>query len=110
MKQFLDEAQSAYLQARGFPAPKSVCKLTLDIDLDTVPHFRYSIGELIDFLPKKIYDKDEDVTASLQITSGWEVFYTTYTDIFYYQRGEELIDALYMMVIKLKDKGLIWTN
>lgn len=64
-------------------------------------------GYMYVVLPKKIYNEDEDVAASLQITSGWEVLYTTYTDIFYYQMDAELIDALYMMVIKLKDKGLI---
>lgn len=107
MKQFLNETQTAYLEARGIGTPKSVCKLTLDMDMCTIPTFGYSIGDLLDLLPKKIYDEDEDVIASLQITSGWEVFYTTYTDIFYYQMNEELIDSLYMMVIKLKDKGLI---
>ena len=107
MKQFLDATQTAYLQAIGIGKPKSVCKLTLDMDMDTVPTFGYSIGDLIDLLPTKIYDEDEDVLASLQITSGWEVFYTAYTDIYYYQINKELIDALYMMVIKLKDKGLI---
>ena len=107
MKQFLDEAQTAYLQAKGIGTPKSVCKLTLNVDMDTIPTFGYSIGDLLDLLPKQIYDEDEDVIASLQITSGWEVFYTTYTDIFYYQMDAELIDALYMMALKLKDKGFI---
>lgn len=107
MKQFLDEVQTAHLISLGFHKPKSVSKLTLDMDMDTIPTFGYSIGDLLDLLPKKIYDEDEDVTASLQITSGWEVFYTTYSDIFYYQMDAELIDALYMIVIKLKDKGLI---
>lgn len=114
MKQFLDETQTAYLQARGIGTPKSVCKLTLDMDMDTVPIFSYSIGDLLDLLPEKIYDEDEDATASLQITSEWEVFYTGWdvsykgcTDIFYYKMDAELIEALYRMVIELKDKGLI---
>ena len=74
MKQFLDEAQTAYLQAKGIGTPKSVCKLTLDVDMDTIPTFGYSIGDLLDLLPKQIYDEDEDVIASLQITSGGRSF------------------------------------
>ena len=107
MKKYLDSSQTARLITMGFSAPKSVHKLSLDLDMDTVPHFGYSIGDLIDFLPKEIYDEDEDVMATLQISSGWEVFYSTYTDIFYYQMNKELIDALFNMVVQLKEKGLI---
>lgn len=107
MKQYLDSVQNAILIDLGFPSPKSVSKLTLDIDMDTIPTFSYSIGELIGFLPPNIYDEDEDVVASLQITSGWEVYYTTYSDIFYYVNNKELIDALFDMCIILKKKGLI---
>lgn len=107
MKQYLDSVQTTYLISLGFPKPKSVCKLTMDIDMDTIPSFGFSIGELLRFLPDNIYDEDEDVAASLQITSGWEVYYTTYSDIFYYVNCVELIDALFEMCVKLKKKGLI---
>ena len=107
MKQYLDPVQTSALIGLGFPQPKSVSQLTLDIDMDTIPSFSYSIGELIEFLPPQIYDEDEDVVASLQITSGWEVYYTTYSDIFYYVNNKELVDALFEMCVQLKKKGLI---
>ena len=107
MKQYLDPVQTSTLIGLGFPQPKSVSKLTLDMDMDTIPSFSYSVGELISFLPDGIYDDEEDVKASLQMTHGWEVYYTTYSDIFYYVKNDELIDALFDMCVKLKKKGLI---
>ena len=107
MKQYLDAVQTANLVDLGFPSPQSVSKLTLDIDMDTIPSFSYSVGELISFIPGAIYDEDEDLEASLQMTHGWEVYYPTYSDIFYYVKNDELIDCLFDMCVRLKKKGLI---
>ena len=101
MKQYTNKEQTAKIIELGFE-PKQVPATCGWADDEN-----YSIGELIELLPEKIYNEDDDVIAYLQITSRWEVFYTTCTGIFYYQMAAELIDALYMMVIKLKDKGLI---
>lgn len=107
MKQYLDPVQTLTLIGLGFPQPKSVSKLTLDKDMDTIPSFSYSIGELTSFLPDEIQDEDEDVAASLQITHGWEVCYTTSSDIYYYTYEKELIDALFTICMYLKEDGLI---
>ena len=59
MKQYTDTIQTMRLKDLGFPPPKSVSKLSLDWDMDTVPTFNYSIGELIEFLPKQVEDEYE---------------------------------------------------
>lgn len=107
MKQYTDTMQTMRLKDLGFPSPVSVSKLSLDWDLDTVPTFDYSIGELISFLPKQIENEEEDFVATFQMTAGWEIYYTTYSDIFYYFNNVELVDALFDMVIILKEKGII---
>lgn len=106
MKQYTDAIQTMRLKDLGFPAPKGVSKLSLDWDLDTVPTFDYSIGELIEMLPKQIETDDDDI-AKFQMTAGWEIYYTTYSDIFYYFNNVELVDALFDMIVKLKEEGMI---
>ena len=113
MKQFLDDAQTVYLQAKGFPPPKSVCKLSLDMDMDTVPHFGYSIGELLDLLPKcflanndryKLFVKSEYLDPW---TPCWAVVYFGFNHDFGSVHNSELIDAFYEMLIMLKNEGII---
>ena len=107
MKHYLNSIQSMRLKDLGFPPPKGVSKLSLDWDLDTVPTFDYSIGELLSFIPEKIEIEEDDFVATFQMTAGWEIYYTTYSDIFYYHHNVELVDALYDMIIKLKEEGVI---
>lgn len=60
-----------------------------------VPQFRYTIGELIDMLPKNDF--------TLEFEDGeWcvECRYCFYDGV-----GSELIDALYEMIIHLKEEG-----
>lgn len=109
MKKHTDTIQTMRLENLGFPPPKGVSKLSLDWDMDTVPTFDYSIGELIDFLPKQIEDEYE-VSKSFQLNTcldGWEVYYSNYTEIDYYKNCAELIDAIFDMIIKLKEGGVI---
>lgn len=109
MKHYLNSDQTMRLKDLGFPAPKAVSKLSLDWDMDTVPTFNYSIGELIEFLPKQVVDEYE-VPKGFQLNScsdSWEVYYSNYTEIEYYKNCTELIDALYDMIIELKEKRVI---
>jgi hypothetical protein len=75
--------------------------------MDTVPSFDYSIGELLSFIPDKIESEEDDFVATFQMTAGWEIYYTTYSDIFYYFNNVELVDALFDMLIELKEEGEI---
>lgn len=110
MKQYTDESQAAKLIELGFKKPESIIDAwahETDIDMEYVYEYSYSIGELLSFLPEEIKSEEDDFVASLQITSGWELYYTTYSDIFYYVNNNELIDGLFDLCVKLKEKGII---
>lgn len=111
MKMYLNEQQTAKLIELGFENPKSEVECDLpkgDWRIGAVGIRRaYSIGELLSFLPTKIESEEDDFMASFQMTADWELYYTTYSDIFYYVNNNELIDALYNMILRLKEEGVI---
>ena len=120
MKQYTDAVQTVRLIDLGFPAPKSVSRLSLDLDMDTIPTFAYSIGELIEMLPKTIEseiwvgeDKGKIGVWGLLIDTaateyGWDISYDREFSAYLYREGaSELIDALFEMVIKLKEEEII---
>lgn len=111
MKQYLDPVQTSTLIELGFPQPKSVSQLTLDFDMDTIPSFSYSIGELIEFLPPYLADEDaKDNVFELSIFRGsqkWSVSCGGIFDIHMGATKGELIDTLFDVILELKKKGLI---
>ena len=109
MKQFLDIAQTEKLLSLGFTSPKSVSKLTLDIDMDTIPSFGYSVGELLSFLPQ-YFNNHQNSECVLSIETGslgtWDVVYKGFE--FYMRTCDyELIDAIYEMLLELTDKKIL---
>ena len=108
MKMYLDESQTAKLIELGLPKPYSIASVEPIYGMGGISVAKaYSIGELLSFLPEEIKSEEDDFVASLQITSGWELYYTTYSDIFYYVNNNELIDGLFDLCVKLKEKGVI---
>ena len=114
MKQFTDAVQTAQLMQLGFPSPKGVSKLSLDWDMDTVPTFNYSIGELIEMLPPYIKYNGRAVGISknyysLTIRRNEVMYCDPYMDWIEEQckDHDELIDNLLDMIIKLKEEKLI---
>lgn len=129
MKQYLDQQQTAKLIELGFAKPKSVTEISWQedekdnpiINANTIEYTRnYSIGELIDMLPMTITHemwwggyKGKEGVWGLQISTGgteymWEVSYVReYTAHLYLEGRGELIDALYDMIVKLKEEGII---
>ena len=105
MRQYTTPEQTAKLIELGFEKPKSMNGEHNGWQFMPTP--AYSIGELLSFLPEEIKSEEDDFVASLQITSGWELYYTTYSDIFYYVNNNELIDGLFDLCVKLKEKGVI---
>ena len=100
MKQYTNESQTAKLIELGFREPKSKVGGKViyepDADLEIEWEEAYSIGELIEMLSG---------VSELEITrygSGWEV-----GDDFRFCTNEELIDALYDMIIMIKEEGVI---
>ena len=107
MKQYLDQQQTAKLIELGFEKPtmKNVPTPEGEVNEEW-----YSIGYLIEMLPQTIY-----VFYDLSIMSshkGWWVLYGMIGDgdmwsIEHEVYRNELIDALYDMVVKLKEEGII---
>lgn len=113
MKQFTDAVQTARLIQLGFPAPKSVSRLSLDLDMDTVPSFAYSIGELIEMLPSTLPCNEYKPPLTFELYKTWRVFYGMQEEyswewtIWFEEERIELIDALYAMAVKLKMREII---
>ena len=95
MKQYLDTIQTLALIELGFPQPKSVSKLTLDVDMNFIPNFSYSIGELIEMLGVHL-------SSIYYIGIEWFVNAEGIEC-----RKAELINALYDMIVKLIEEGVI---
>lgn len=80
----------------GFEKPKLAAPALKWVDGEPTFEPQYTIGELIEML---------DGVSELEITrygSGWEV-----VDELRAFTGEELIDSLFDMIVKLKDEGVI---
>lgn len=118
MKQYLNEQQTAKLIELGFEKPKGLA----DAEPSSGKWVRpaYSIGELIEMLPRTITDeiwwgedKGKEGVWGLRIDTsgteyGWDISYERDDSAYLYREGRsELIDALYDMIVKLKEKGVI---
>ena len=108
MKQYTNQDQTAKLIELGFPKPKHSSSVEEFEGKGWAGHVRvtfdYSIGELIEFLPRWIHQR-----GGLEIVAesdGWLVMHGH--DPFDPQCTKpELIDALYEYCVKLKNEGAI---
>lgn len=98
MKQYTTPEQTAKLIELGFETPKSIVEGELYSDI----YFAYSIGELIEMLPAKI-----DGTYCNIDRCGQRSWAISYDPMIYCCNCAELVDALYDMVVKLKEEGVI---
>ena len=121
MKLFTDEIQTAKLIELGFEKPKSVTEISWQeiekdnpiINANTIEYTRaYSIGELIEMLPKSLKNPYNPPLA-IEWNGKWRVYYGVPEEyswewsIWYEEERKELIDALYDMCVRLKEKGVI---
>lgn len=95
MKLFTTELQTAKLIELGFEKPKSIEKVTYIEQYGCGYETAYSIGELIEML-------------------GYDLYSIRYSGISWEVKGEqvvvtnkELVDALYDIIIILKEEGVI---
>ena len=121
MKQNLLPEQTAKLIELGFEKPCSIASVEPIYGMSGISVAKaYSIGELIEMLPTTIMDKiwwgkekGEDGIWGLRIdTEGtdysWVISYRRDNSAYLYQEGcSELVDALYDMLIRLKEEGVI---
>lgn len=117
MKQYTNEIQTAKLIELGFEKPKGWCVEGISSRLIMYKHkeddegFNYSIGELFEMLPEAICrSNNDDVHYYLTICNDamyWNIAYRDSDGELCHIVAPELIDALYDMVIKLKEEGVI---
>lgn len=126
MKQYTNESQTTKLIELGFEKPKNISgycqrdRYEYDAENNTkmlvyddahYPIYRYSIGELIEMLPEAVcLSYDDSVHYYLEISSNalyWNVAYKDGSYEAYSVESDELIDALYYMIVKLKEEGVI---
>lgn len=114
MHQYTNTEQTAKLIELGFEKPKNrLVKQRFDRSTSSWivvgEEGGYSIGELIKALPKHIFHDGK--CMDLQIYTNQYLWVVKYSALFYdkYYRfsSKELIDALFDMVITLKDDGVI---
>lgn len=94
MKQYTSPEQTAKLIELGLPRPRCLHDGVL----------AYNIGELIEMLPPII---DEYSSCVVSGGGSWSVHYKRIFESRYDTFAKELIDALYYMVVKLKEEGVI---
>ncbi len=105
MKQYTTPEQTAKLIELGVEKPKGSHSYWRGNEL--VININYSIGELIEMLPQVIEFGKDSLFYPLRVMptvgGGWAISYCNEYD----ERNNELIDALYDMVVRLKEEGVI---
>ena len=101
MKQYLSSEQTAKLIELGFEKPKS--KVSFEVGNDELG-YTYSIGELIEMMPRE----DRSGFRSMEYDGlEWVVNWDNDDGKINQVVANELNDALYDMIIKLKEEGVI---
>ena len=105
MKQYTSPEQTAKLIELGFEKPRT--KIPFEVGNEE-QGYTYCIGELIEMLENAV-QKDNFIT-DLDISCdeiAWLVRYISEGVGRFKTQMPDLIDALYLMVIKLKEEGVI---
>lgn len=109
MKQHLNSDQTAKLIELGFEMPKSIERVIYTEQYGCGYEAAYSIGELIEILPENIAKENEmPSTLNISLLDGeWCVEYADFLGADFSFRSVELIDAIFDMIEKLKEEGVI---
>lgn len=102
MKQYTTPEQTAKLIELGFKKP--IPKYNKDEkgnDWLLIESANYSIGELIEMLPE--FSSIYDLTNLHTMKRCWYVGHVSTLNV----SADELVDALYDMILKLKEEGVI---
>lgn len=110
MKQYTNSVQTAKLIKLGFEQPKNE-RWVLDVANESTPSIQnivklqdYSIAELIEILPMEDRVGERSlVYDGLEWVVNWDNGDGTINQVV----ATELIDALYNMIIRLKEEGVI---
>lgn len=106
MKQYTTKDQTAKLIELEFPKPSPKYIHIGGVSYDS--NHNYSIGELIEFLPKRVGDAEIDFFAGL---GQWFVRYEDRHEVppitVKQWQSRELIDVLFKACVTLKEEGVI---
>jgi hypothetical protein len=111
MKQYTTPDQTAKLIELGFEKPRYECfdKTLRGIEKWDNIQSNYSIGELIEMLPPIIVWKRKNLASTIARTTFNS--FVSYAELdgtpHIVENSTELIDALYNMIVKLKEEGVI---
>lgn len=109
MKQQTTPEQTAKLIELGFEKPKMAAPALKWVDGEPTFEPQYTIGELIEMLPMGI--NNDGRFEDLIIHPNYYRWVVKYSGIFreptYQSCMEELVDALYDMIVKLKENKVI---
>lgn len=100
MKQYTTPEQTAKLIELGYFRPTLSWKPPFG-GRDEIIHNPFSIGELIEMLPE--FSNIYDLTDMHTMKRCWYVGHVSTLNV----SADELIDALYDMIVKLKEEGVI---
>ena len=100
MRQYTNEYQTAKLIELGFEKPR-----LLYFGNNTIGHYAYTIGELIEMLPPRIKGINLSIDRYYEFEQ-WLVYWNA-GDRNQFFRATELIDVLYNAIIKLKEENVI---
>ena len=108
MKQYTDKNQTAKLIELGFPKPQQVLPVRQEGQA-LIYALRYTIGELIEFLPKTIEWKEVVYSRVIDVESvtyySWD--YEVYFGSNFIFEEKEFIDSLFKACVTLKEEGVI---
>ncbi len=110
MRQYTTPEQTAKLIELGFERPCSIASVEPIYGMGGISVAKaYTIGELIEMLPDYINGnfvnwKIQTTRGDVKWCVGWDCFET---EQFQWIRATELIDALYNMIVELKEEGMI---
>lgn len=110
MKQYTTPEQTAKLIELGFDKPGSIASVEPIYGMGGISVAKaYTIGELLSFLPENIAKENEmPSTLNISLLNGeWCVEYADFLGADFSFRSVELIDAIFNMIEKLKEKGVI---
>ena len=106
MKQYTTPEQTAKLIDLGFEKPTMK---NIPTPKGEVNEEWYSIGELLSFLPDNVA-KENEIPSTLNISlmnNEWCVQYADFLGTDFEFCNTELIDALYDMILRLKEREVI---
>ena len=110
MKQYLTPEQTAKLIELGFEKPNSIASVEPIYGMGGISVAKaYIIGELLSFLPENIAKENEmPSTLNISLLNGeWCVEYADFLGADFSFHSVEVIDAIFDMLTKLKEKGVI---